>query len=164
MSKASTSGHTLSVEDVNDVAVRISEMWTRYNTERRNALTLNEEARRFIYATDIDSTSAADLIHKNRTHQPKLTQIADTLKSQYFEASLSMPQFFRFPAPKGIAPSVATAMEKWLMVKFEQRKFREAIGRELANDFVDYGNCFVSVDYVLERGQDNNIIYKGPDW
>ncbi len=164
MSKASTSGHTLSIEDVNDIAVRISEMWGRYNTERRNALTLNEEARRFIYATDIDSTSAADLIHKNRTHQPKLTQIADTLKSQYFEASLSMPAFFKFPPPKNVNPAVALAMEKWLMVKFEQRKFRELIGRELVNDFVDYGNCFLSVDYILERDYNNNVIYKGPDW
>ena len=63
----------LTAEDVSEVAVRISEMWTRFNTERRNALNLNEEVRRFIYATDIDSTSAADLPHKNRTHQPKLT-------------------------------------------------------------------------------------------
>lgn len=88
----------LTAEDVDDIAVRISELWTRYNTERRNAITLNEEARKFTYATDVDATSAADLPHKNRTHQPKLTQIADTLKSQYFEASLSMPDFFKFPA------------------------------------------------------------------
>ena len=164
MSKASSSGHTLSVEDVNDVAVRISEMWMRYNTERRNALSLNEEARRFVYATDIDSTSAADLPHKNRTHQPKLTQIADTLKSQYFEASLSMPQFFKFPAPKKVTPGVARAMEKWLMVKLEQRKFRETVGRELVGDFVDYGNCFVCVDYIIERDNNGEVIYKGPDW
>lgn len=163
MSKTYTSGHTLTVEDVDDTAVRITEMWTRYNTERKNALNLNEEARRFVYATDIDSTSASDLMHKNRTHQPKLTQIADTLKSQYFEASLSMPAFFKFPAPKNIKPSVATAMEKWMMVKLEQRKFREVVGRELISDFVDYGNCFVSVDYIVEHDNNGNVIYKGPD-
>lgn len=164
MSKASSSGHTLSVGDVNDVAVRISEMWMRYNTERRNALTLNEEARKFIYATDVDSTSAADLPHKNRTHQPKITQIADTLKSQYFEASLSMPDFFRFPKPRKIPADIALNMEKWVKVKLEQRKFRENTGRQLSSDFVDYGNCFVRVDYVIERDNAGNVIYKGPDW
>ena len=164
MSKAASGGYMLTAEDVSEVAVRISEMWTRFNTERRNALNLNEEVRRFIYATDIDSTSAADLPHKNRTHQPKLTQIADTLKSQYYEASLSMPEFFRFPPPKGVAPAVANAMEKWLRVKLEQRKFRETTGRELVNDFVDYGNPFVSVDYVIERDNQGNIKYKGPSW
>ena len=164
MSKSQSSGTMLTVNDVSDVAVRIAELWERYTTEKRNALTLNEEARRFIYATDIDSTSAADLPHKNRTHQPKITQIADTLKSQYFEASLSMPEFFRYPAPQNITNAVALAMEKWVRVKLNQRKFRETVGRELVNDYVDYGNCFVSVDYVIERDNQGRVKYKGPAW
>ena len=164
MSKSQSSGSVLSIEDVDDVAVRIAEMWERYNTEKRNALTLNEEARRFVYATDIDSTTAQELPHKNRTHQPKLTQIADTLKSQYYEASLSMPQFFRFPPPQNITAAVSLAMEKWIRVKLDQRKFRETTGRELVNDYVDYGNCFVGVDYVIERDNVNKVKYKGPAW
>jgi hypothetical protein len=164
MSKAKSGGYVLTLDDVDDVAVRISELWTRYNTERRNAITLNEEARKFTYATDIDATSAADLPHKNRTHQPKLTQIADTLKSQYFEASLSMPDFFKFPPPRSVNNAVATAMEKWVRVKLEQRKFRETTGRQLINDYVDYGNCFVTVDYVIERDNQGRVRYKGPSW
>ena len=149
MSKSQYSGTMLTINDISDVDVRIAELWERYTSEKRNALKLNEEARRFIYATDIYSTSAADLPHKNRTHQPKITQIADTLKSQYFEASLSMPEFFRYPAPQNITYAVALAMEKWVRVKLNQRKFRETVGRELVSDFVDYGNCFVSVDTLL---------------
>lgn len=164
MSKAQSSGTLLTVSDVDEVAVRITELWERYNTERRTALTLNEEARRFIYATDIDSTSAQELQHKNRTHQPKLTQIADTLKSQYYEASLSMPEFFRFPPPLKTSQAVATAMEKWMRVKMDQKKFRETVGRELISNFVDYGNCFVTVDYVIERDNQGRIKYKGPIW
>ena len=164
MSKATSGGYMLTLDDVDDIAVRISELWERYNTERRNALTLNEEARKFTYATDVDSTSAADLPHKNRTHQPKLTQIADTLKSQYFEASLSMPDFFKFPPPRSINNSIAVAMEKWIRVKLEQRKFRETTGRELINDYVDFGNCFVTVDYVIERDNLGRMRYKGPSW
>lgn len=164
MSKAKSGGYVLTLDDVDDVAVRISELWTRYNTERRNAITLNEEARKFTYATDIDATSAADLPHKNRTHQPKLTQIADTLKSQYFEASLSMPDFFKFPPPLAVNSVVATSMEKWIRVKLEQKKFRETTGRQLINDYVDYGNCFVTVDYIVERDNQGRIKYAGPSW
>ena len=164
MSATNASGNILTAEDVDEVAVRITEMWEKYNTERRNALSLNEEARKFVYATDIDSTSAAELPHKNRTHQPKLTQIADTLKSQYYEASLSMPEFFRYPAPRKISAAVASSMEKWVRVKLNERKFRETVGRELVNDYVDYGNCFVAVDYVIERDNQGRIKYKGPSW
>ena len=82
MSKAKSGGYILTLDDVDDVAVRISELWERYNTERRNAITLNEEARKFTYATDVDATSAADLPHKNRTHQPKLTQIGEVDKGK----------------------------------------------------------------------------------
>ena len=164
MSKSSSGGAVLTVTGVDEVAARISELWERYNTERRTALTMNEEARRFVYSTDIDTTSADILPHKNRTHQPKLTQIADTLKSQYYEASLSMPEFYRFPAPRGIKASISRSMEKWIRVKLEERKFRETVGRELINDFVDYGNCFVSVDYVIERNSKGEIKYTGPCW
>ena len=164
MSKAKSGGYVLTLDDIDDVAVRISELWERYNTERRNAITLNEEARKFTYATDVDATSAADLPHKNRTHQPKLTQIADTLKSQYFEASLSMPDFFKFPPPRSVNNAVSVAMEKWIRVKLEQRKFRETTGRQLINDYVDYGNCFVTVDYIIERDNQGRVRYKGPAW
>ena len=164
MSKAKSGGYVLTLDDIDDVAVRISELWERYNTERRNAITLNEEARKFTYATDVDATSAADLPHKNRTHHPKLTQIADTLKSQYFEASLSMPDFFKFPPPRSVNNAVSVAMEKWIRVKLEQRKFRETTGRQLINDYVDYGNCFVTVDYIIERDNQGRVRYKGPAW
>ena len=41
MSKAKSGGYVLTLDDVDDVAVRISELWTRYNTERPSAITLN---------------------------------------------------------------------------------------------------------------------------
>ena len=60
--------------------------------------------------------------------------------------------------------TVAIAMEKWIKTKLEQKKFRETTGRELINDYVDYGNCFVTVDYVIELDNQNKIRYKGPVW
>ena len=156
-------GFVLTVADVNEVAVRIAEMWEKYNTDRRVALKLGEEARRFLFATDIDATSADALPHKNRTHQPKLTEISDTLQSEYFEASLSMPKFFKYNGESNEDKRNAKNIESWVRTKLEQRKFRETVGRQLLNDYVTYGNCFASVDYIVERGDEGEVTYQGPD-
>lgn len=163
MATSNTSGVVLTANDVDDIAVHISEMWDNYNTERSTALHMGEEARQYIFATDIDQTSASILPHKNRTHQPKLTEISDALQSQYFEASLSMPQFFRFEGDTDEDHQNALKIEGWVRTKLEQIKFRETTGRQLIADFVNYGNCFCSVDYVVKENTSNEVIYKGPE-
>jgi hypothetical protein len=163
MSKQDTSGVVLTVGDVDEVAVRIGEMWDKYNQERINALHTGEEARQYIFATDLDTTGSAIQPHKNRTHQPKLTQLSDTLQSQYYEASLSMPRFFKF---KGATPEdfeKARRVEAWVRTKLEQKKFRETVGRELLADYTNYGNCFAEVNYIVETDDLGRVTYKGPD-
>jgi hypothetical protein len=166
MSVSDNSGSLLSVDatDIDEMAVRISDMWLTYNQARVTALALGEEARAFVFATDVDQTTASILPHVNRTHQPKLTQISDTLQSQYFEASLSMPIFFKFDVADRSKYDSARKIEAWVRTKLEQRKFRETTGRALIADYVNYGNCFVSVDYVVEKDENGNILYKGPEW
>lgn len=156
------SGNYLSVPDVDVVATRIAEMWTDYNTGRRVALDRGQEARNYVYSTDINTTSANVLPHKNRTHLPALTSIADTLQTQYFEASLSMPDFFMYEGSNEADDEKAKLVQAWVRTKLEMKKFREETGRQLINDFVIYGNCFLSVDYVIERDENERILYKGP--
>lgn len=158
---SSTGGAILTASDIDEVAVRIAEMWDIYNKERRIALARGEEARQYIFATDISTTSAEILPHKNRTHQPKLTQLSDTLQSQYFEASLGNSEFFRF---NGITPEdneKARKVEMWVRSKLETKKFRETTGRALLADYVNYGNTMASIDYVVEK-ENGIVIYKGP--
>ncbi len=157
-----TGGHVLTVADIDQLATHIAEMWDKFNTDRRIALKLGEEARRYVHATDIDSTSAVELPHKNRTHQPKLTEISDVLQSQYYEAALSMPKFFRFNGETDQDKANASNIEAWIRTKLEQKKFRETVGRQLINDYVTYGNPFASTDYVIEKDQDGAITYRGP--
>ena len=163
MPKQDTSGVVLTVGDINDVAVRVGEMWDKYNQERINALHTGEEARQYIFATDLDTTGSAIQPHKNRTHQPKLTQLSDTLQSQYYEASLSMPRFFKF---KGATPEdfeKARRVEAWVRTKLEIKKFRETVGRELLADYTNYGNCFAEVNYIIETDEIHGVLYKGPE-
>jgi hypothetical protein len=159
---AKTSGAVLTAADVDDIATRIVEMWDNYNTDRRNALMMSDEARQYIFATDIDSTSANIQPHKNRTHQPKLTQISDNLQSQYWDATLSMPNFFKFDGSTDEDKVKAPTIEAVLQTKLEQKKFRETVGRALLADFTNYGNAFAVVDYVHEKDATGRTIYKGP--
>jgi hypothetical protein len=162
MAGSNDSGAVLTLADIDEAAVRIGAMWDNYNTERRQALLLNEEARKYVFGTDIDKTNAAILPHKNRTHQPKLTQISDNLQSQYFEASLSMPMFFMFQGATPADKEKARKVSAWVRTKLETKKFRETVGRQLIADFVNYGNCFASVDYIHERDDRGEVIYRGP--
>lgn len=161
MARSTDSGYMLTAADVDETAVRISDMWIRYNVQRRDALHKNEEARQFVFATDINSTSANILPHKNRTHQPKLTEISDNLQSQYWDATLSSPDFFKFDGRLDEDKQKATLIEAWLSTKLQQKKFRETTGRELLADYVNYGNCFALVDYITEFDNTDKVAYKG---
>lgn len=161
---STTSGVKLTTPfQVDEAASRIAEMWTQYNNARRLALDLGKEAREYVFATDIDNTSANILPHKNRTHQPKLTQISDNLQSQYFEASLGSSKFFVYKSEDPKKAKAARKVEAWVRTKLEQRKFRETTGRALIADYVNYGNCFARVDFVVEKDDNGEVIYKGPD-
>jgi len=158
------SGVVLTAQDIDEVAVRIDDMWRRYNDDRSKALSVGEEARGYVFGLDIDGTTASILPHKNRTHQPKLTSISDALQSEYYSASLSSPEFFKFSGDTAQDKLRAEKVEKWLRVKLEQRKFRDTVGRELLNDYVQYGNCFAQVDYVTEKDENGVIVYRGPEF
>lgn len=162
MSQTETGGIVLTTSDINDVATRIADMWTNYNTERRVALEMNSEVRDYIFATDINTTSASILPHKNRTHQPKLTELSDNLQSHYYEAAFDEPDFFDFESEKD-SDQNAAKMQAWVRTKLEARKFRQTVGRELIADYVIFGNCFPQIDYIVERDNRGKVTYRGPE-
>ena len=163
MSNSNSSGVKLTTTDLgkpDEVACKVVEMWTRYNDQRRLALTTNEETRKFMFATDIDSTSATILPHKNRTHLPKITEISDSLQGEYHTAALGTPDFFRYLAPADELDK-AQKIEKWVRQKLEDRKFRNTVGRELIADYVNFGNAFAQIEYVTDITPAGTTMYKG---
>ncbi len=162
MARSSDSGVVLTLSDIDNAAVRIADMWIRYNVQSTQALLLNEEARSYVLATDINTTSARILPHKNRTHQPKLTEISDNLQSQYWEATLGSQEWFKFEGIQDPDREKANLIEVWVRSKLEAKKFRQTIGRQLLADFVFYGNAFAHVDYGIEVNDVGDLVYKGP--
>ncbi len=151
----------LNIEDIDLLATRIEEMYLAWNNQRNSALLMGQEVRSMIFATDIDSTSSSNLDTKNRTHIPKLTELSDTLQSQYWDTIFGEEKFFIF---NGVTPQdkqKAMKIEAWVRSKLETKKFRQKVGRELIADYVIYGNAFFEVDYIVELDDFNNTTFKG---
>lgn len=154
----------LTVGEPDTLALKIAGMWSRHSTDRETALKEAQEARDYVFATDIDKTTGTNTEHKNRTHLPKLTQIADTLQSKYFEATLNLADFFGYVPASKVDPEDARKAKnvaKLLQLKLEQKKFRETEGRKLLADFVIYGNCFCGVEYITEADGRGGKRFKG---
>lgn len=164
MAVSTTTGSTtvLSLTDIDEAAVRIGTMWDNFTRDRILALQMNEEVRSYIFATDINTTTASNLAHKNRTHQPKLTQIYDGLCTEYFNATMSEPEWFKFEGESDADNLKSKLITDILRFKLEQISFRETIGRQYCADFTAYGNVFGGVDYVEDMDNFGRLIYKGP--
>ena len=157
-------GDILSVfktDDLDDMALSISNMWDNWSRSKQTAMSLNDEVRNYLNAVDIDSTSASSLDHKNRTHIPKLSEIADGLKAQYWEAAFSSKEFFIYNTDITEEKANAENIQKWVQSKLEAKKFRRTVGRQLIDDYVDYGNCFISPSYVRETDELGKVTFKG---
>lgn len=161
---AKESGDTLTVFDSNDIdhlASQITGMWTRWSLAKNMAMALNQEVQQYLNAVDIDTTSASTLDHKNRTHIPKLSEIADGLKALYWEAAFSKKDFFIYENDLPEELENAENIRKWVTNKLEAKKFRRLVGRQSVDDYVDRGNCFVTVSYIRELDELGEVIFKG---
>lgn len=155
------SGIKLTLSDIDQSAMKIGEMYTTFNDQRTTALAMGQEIRNYVYATDINDTNSGNLDSKNRTHIPKLTELSDTLQSNYWETIFGEIKFFKFNGVEADDRAKSKKVEAWIRVKLESKKFRQTVGRELIADFVIYGNCFIEVDYIVELDDKNEEIFKG---
>lgn len=154
-------GIKLTLGDIKEVATKIGEMYRCFNIQRQEALLLGQEVRNYIFATSIDTTSSDNMESKNRTHVPKLTELSDTLQSNYWASIFGEKLFFVFDGEGEEDKFKAKKIEAWIRVKLESKKFRQTVGRALVADYVIYGNCFIEVDYVIERDDFSNQTFKG---
>lgn len=154
-------GIKLTGSDINELATKIADMYRNFNDQRSAALLLGQEVRNYIFATNINSTTSQNVDTSNRTHIPKLTELSDTLQSNYWESIFGEANFFVFNGEGEDDRAKAKMIEAWIRIKLEQKKFRQTVGRLLVADFVIYGNVFIEVDYVVERDDFNKVVFKG---
>lgn len=154
------------VVDQDRMAAEISEYWRLWDSLRSSKIQEWKELRNFLYATDTKTTSNNLLPWSNTTTTPKLTQIYDNLHANYFAALFPRREWLRWVAMgKGEnLEEKKKAVESYMSSKLRASKF-EDVASQLLLDYISYGNCFASVEWVNDYSiKDSGYVnhYTGP--
>ena len=155
-----------SFED-DSLAVKISDMWTRWDSARSIWKSDQQELRNYLYATDTRKTSNSKLPWKNSTVTPKLTQIRDNLHANYMAALFPSDNWFNWIA-EDKSPELQEkryAITNYMKQKLKASRF-ELLVSQLVYDYIDFGNVLVTYDFVRDiiSDADGNVVnkYIGP--
>lgn len=164
------------------LASNIVNLYTQWDSARQVAKRRWKETLQFKYATTTRETingNIGGLIEdgedegvggwSHNTHIPKISEIADNLVANYMSTVYPNENFFKFVGEDdaAITKGVRNKIEAYIVAKHRAAKFREVV-QSLCNDYVDYGNCFASVELVKEVtmpqevGTAVKIGYSGP--
>lgn len=144
------------------LAVRISDMWVKWDAARDPWKTDKQELRNYLFATSTRTTSNNRLPWKNSTVTPKLTQIRDNLHANYMAALFPNENWFYWEATDK-NPAIAKkrqAITNYMKQKLKASNFQLLVS-QLVYDYIDFGNVFVTHDYVRDI-VGTTVRYMGP--
>lgn len=136
------------------LATRITEKWQEWDMMRQLKKNDWEEIRRYIYATDTTATTNSSLPWKNKTTIPKLCQIRDNLYANYMATLFPQRKWLVWEANEKDANSTRKrdAITNYMSWAITQPSFKEEM-EKIVLDYIDYGNCFSTVEWIDERVQ-----------
>lgn len=150
-------GSVLTLIDVitpDNISVSIARQWQTWDNMRQLKKNDWEEVRKYKYATDTTQTSNNKLPWKNKTTYPKLTQISDNLYANYIKSLFPKRQWLIWEGfdEDSEGPQKKTAIEQYMMNSIERSDYQKVVG-ELLDDWIQYGNCFSTVEWIDDRVQ-----------
>lgn len=155
--------------ETEDLAAAISEMYVSGTAAKQQWHNRVKETIQYVYATSTKDTVNSDNGWSHSTHIPKLTQIHDNLGANYSSALFGRKDFFTFdPGNEEAATKEKNrAVTSYLSTKHDSNNFIGVMKR-LLNDWVQTGNCFCQVDYVVKKTKDPRtgleiVQYEGPE-
>jgi hypothetical protein len=150
-----------------DASAWVTNLWDKFNNQRRDWIEEKKELRNYIFATDTTTTSNRTLPWKNSTTLPKLCQIRDNLHSNYLTAMFPNESWLQWEA--GTRDSnkkeIALVIEGYMANKCKKSGYRQEISK-LLYDYIDYGNAFITTTfetkYKINSSGEKVIDYIGP--
>lgn len=144
------------------LATRITEKYVEWETLRQNWKVDKEEIRRYVYATDTTYTTNAQLPWKNKTVIPKICQIRDNLYSNYTATLFPKRKWLSWEANNKDSNSSdkRDAICNYIGWCIEQPMFKHELDK-IIEDYIDYGNCFATVEWIDQRIETENKIQVG---
>ena len=158
-------GKVVLVEDVispDRMATSIVDKYITWNNMRQPVMQLWDEVRKYIFATNTSQTTNSSLPWKNKTTIPKLCQIRDNLYSNY-SATLfpnRVPVMWEANEKDSNSKSKRDAITNYMQWVMEQPSFKAEMDKIIL-DYIDYGNCFVTVDWVDQRVDQEDKMQSG---
>lgn len=148
-------GKVLELKDVlspDMLATRITERFIEWETLRQVKKNEWEEVRRYVYATDTTETTNVRLPWKNRTTLPKLCQIRDNLYSNYTATLFPKRKWLAWEANNKDSNSLQKrdAIINYMAWCIDQPAFKHELDK-IIMDYIDFGNCFSTVEWVDQR-------------
>ena len=139
------------------LACQISDSWIEWDNLRSVWKSDMEEIRRYIFATDTTQTTNSQLPWNNKTTIPKLCQIRDNLYSNYTAVLFPKRKWLQWEANEQDTDEVAKrdAITNYMTWALTQPSFKHEMDKIIL-DYIDYGNCFATVDWVDERVEIEN--------
>ena len=131
-----------------NLATQIADKWRLWSQQRDPKVEEWKELRNYLFATDTRKTSNSTLPWKNSTTIPKLTQIRDNLHANYMATMFPQNKWMRWNAEdqKSNTKIKREIIQGYMENKVQQSGF-EITASKLVLDFIDYGNCFATVEY-----------------
>jgi hypothetical protein len=162
-------GEVLVIEDIltmDNLACNIANFWQQWDSLRTQWKTQTDETHRFLFATDTTQTSVAKLPWKNKTTLPKLCQIRDNLYANYTATLFPQRKWVIWEAgsPESAYTAKRDAIENYMQWVLSQPNFKREMDK-LILDYIDYGNCFATIDWCDERielADKTQVGYVGP--
>jgi hypothetical protein len=144
-------GKVLIIDDIlipDRLAYNIANQYISWENDRQVKVGEWEEIQRYIFATDTTKTSNAKLPWSNKTTIPKLCQIRDNLFANYMATLFPKRNHTEWEADSQddndrIKKEAIQSYMFWAMDRDEF--YSEA--RKIVADYIDYGNCFATVDW-----------------
>lgn len=132
----------------------IARKWQEWHTLRGKWINEKKELRNYVFATDTTTTSNKKLPWANSTTTPKLTQIYDNLKANYSAALFPNAHWMRWEGSDEDSETLAKveAIQAYMENKLSSSDF-ETTADKLIDDFILYGNCFATVEWVEDISQ-----------
>ncbi len=158
-------GKVLELENVISpdlLATRLTERYMEWDGLRNNWKVDKEEIRRYVYATDTSQTTNSTNPWKNRTTIPKLCQIRDNLYSNYSATLFPKRKWLMWDAGNQESSALAKsdAIVNYMSWVIEQPSFKHEIDKIIL-DYIDFGNCFATVEWVDKRSEQPNKTQAG---
>ncbi len=156
-----------SLLDRDDASAWVSNLWDKFNNQRRSWTEEKKELRDYIFATDTTTTSNSALPWKNSTTLPKLCQIRDNLHSNYLTALFPNENWLQWEANTRDSNKKDTALviEGYMANKCRKSGYRAEVSK-LLYDYIDFGNAFVTTTfetkYKINASGEKVIDYIGP--